>query len=433
MYNLKEVYCSIKIKDNYLSLVACEMKNNKTSVLFKETRMLDNILFDGLPIANGILSSNLKELIDKCNNYIANPIKAVSLILECDNFVSTTNNSSVVTFTKTGVISREDIDNSIRSNSHSPLPNHEIVYKKPYQFEVDGVSFPTIPIGSMGYQIRSKVMCYFLESKTFNSYIKLFDGISVDVIQILPASIAFVNEALGYETSQKGAIVVDFSNTSTEVSYISNGVQVKSFKTPSGFKNYIEKISNFLGVSFDEAKSFNELLVYNSYDLDETIKRTFTGYYGNWVNLTMSDLINESRNMMNNLFVNILNSINVDQTIKRSEVSKDAINFECKKIYLTGKILEIDGICEMLNESLTKIYNVSFHKYESKIIGIDNQELVAAIGACYIWFLENKEVVDKQYAIDSFVSREIESIHEKRRRLYFLTQLSYKIVQKITR
>jgi cell division ATPase FtsA len=150
-------------------------------------------------------------------------------------------------------VARPDMDRAIGVATTIHLPfDREIIHKIVHNFSIDDQSWIRNPLGLYASRLNCEVYIITGDVNHIQSIYKCVNSAGYDIKELVYTGIADGASLLDQAQKEEGAVLIDFGDTLTEVSFFSNGSLAELDIFASGAKEF--------GAGFRENAGFNNII-----------------------------------------------------------------------------------------------------------------------------------------------------------------------------
>lgn len=150
-------------------------------------------------------------------------------------------------------VATPDMDRAIAVASTIHLPfDREIIHKIVHNFSIDDQSWITNPLGLYASRLSCEVYIVTGDVNHIQSIYKCVNSAGYEIKELVCTGIADGTSLLDKTSKEDGAVLIDFGDTLTEVSFFSGGSLAELDILPVGSKG--------IGAGFKESADFNNVI-----------------------------------------------------------------------------------------------------------------------------------------------------------------------------
>lgn len=348
---------ALEISNRYYKLVIGYTLDNKVDILYKVKKPLSVPFKDGDIFDIGSLADDLSKIknIEASTKNVKTNINLNEVVLVLPPYglqvyhsVKTTNTVSSVS-----KIDRIDINNALSLIKKEKIPNinDELIDIIPNKFIIDNdKTFLFPPLNQVSQAITIDANVYTLPKKMVSDMVKACENAQINVKREVIAPVGVSSLLTGTKYKYPIYVLIDFSNKTTSLSFIGNGVVYGSNFFSLGIDDLINKISSELGI--DKAKTEEIVNIFGldnrqtSYNPTIAIGKDSIGIEKKY---TKEDLVKVSLEFLKTWIDYFKGSlVNLVSTCAESLDSPDKI-----ALVFTGEGTKLNGLKEYLLKVLT--------------------------------------------------------------------------------
>lgn len=263
-----------------------------------------------------------------------------------------------------------DLQSQVRKDKS---PNKEVLTSVPLNFTIDGKKI-TVPVGTLGYQIRARYNLVVCDEKNKKNIKTAFDKSGLHIMGGIARMLAVDSVVLGKDQRGLGSVIIDFgAETTTVAIYKDNALRFLS-TIPMGSRLITGDLSSILNVSqerAEELKTSHVNLAMSSDDegtsLDKTLDNIDYKLINNIVKARASEII-----------------ANINYQISQSHFKPEDLT---EGVVLIGKGSRLNGFRDLLQKQTglkiaypTTTENISFAPDLSVPVA-DSLDVIAVLAA----------------------------------------------------
>lgn len=261
---------ALEISNRYYKLVVGYTLDNKVDILYKVKKPLSVPFKDGDIFDIGSLSADLAKIknIEKSTKNVKMSIgvNEVVLILPPYGLQVFQSVKSTNTVSQVSKIDRIDINNALSLIKKEKLPsvNDDLIDIIPNTFIIDGdKTFLTPPLNEISTTITIDANVYTLPKKMVSDIYKACENSQIKVKRSVVAPIGVSYLLTGSKFKTRTYVLIDFSDKTTSLSFVGDGVVFASNFFSLGFDDLVLKVANEFNIDKKKAED-----LVNLYGLD---------------------------------------------------------------------------------------------------------------------------------------------------------------------
>ncbi|CAF0745942.1 unnamed protein product [Didymodactylos carnosus] len=267
----------------------------------------------------------------------------ILFVLPTGLFSQHTFDNPALHFAPSGTITNADLNRAIETTCANVYEGRALALALPFQYEVEGIVYHKPPLGAFGHQLRTFCIGYYLDQPLFLALRSACHGIGLELMRVLPESLAYTYEANAEETRAKGVILVDVRPEVTYISGIVKGVQVGLATLPYGSEELIRQIAACSLLPSSVISGALAVCAQTAAGL-QTLQRTFDNHYAQCTDYTVSDLKADALSVLNDLARKASHAISINPAMGL---------FAGKHVHLAGFLAEGHGLAQLSKQAFT--------------------------------------------------------------------------------
>ncbi|MGL5268874.1 MAG: hypothetical protein ACRC8P_03885 [Spiroplasma sp.] len=367
--NYQELYVVCQIDDFNLKVMVNLYVNDQIQVLYKE--IIDNEQFaeNGIIINPEFTGKILKTIIDKINKLLKIKIVRVALNLPSNN-LKIYQSQAMLDFKEINhQVTNSDINQVIEMTKNIVIESNEVIcLTRPYNFKVDNNGFSnSLPLNARGQIISVESLIYSLPKAIYDSQLAVLKFAECELLSATLDQFALVFNL----NSFNNLVLIDWGLNSTKVSLFSNSALYAINNIKIGYNQIIQALMNKMRCSYSKAEKYLTKVVNinSNYLSDLIVDKYYDSQTKKFVTLSKLELQDIVRDMIDEI-VNYIEYFLEDIVASNPNI----------EIVFVGQTINLPGFNTYM-KNFEKLKNAS---YISSILGADNYEWVALVGAsCY--------------------------------------------------
>lgn len=227
-----------------------------------------NVLGVGSCPSKGIENGNITDVeaaskavgiaLKKAENDADKDIETVLLSLTGLNLY--TNNQQHYEELPGGVVTQESLKRINEKAYYNCATNgREVLKILPQEYRVDNQPYTKNPLHQSGMRLSADVYTITGESSWLKNFDKIAENNRIYIADKIYAGFASDHAVLTDEEKEAGVCLVDFGGGTIDFTFYTDGVLRYTFSYPFGAKKATEMISQYFGISFNEAENIKTL------------------------------------------------------------------------------------------------------------------------------------------------------------------------------
>lgn len=378
---MQRVYSSIDFGSSSIKLVVCELYKGKLNLLavasvpskgIKKGLITDPVsakacISNAFKKAEGMLGFKLDKVIATVPSYFAE----YTLIKGETNI-------------KGDVITSEDITSAYENGIREKIkPTEEFVTVLPIDFKINDRSLIKIPSGFPGDKLFTRAIMASVPKKNVYSVITVLEDLGIEVTDITLSPISDIFMFKTKETEEALGVGINMGAETTTVTLYNRNLPVKNTVIQVGGLSVDMKISEYYGISLEDAKNLKE-----TYALAHVRNASKTDYiemvtmHGDKIKIRQAEI---SQLVMEKLF-EILTLVKKDINL--------LTNREIHYIIVSGGASEIKDLDYLLKEVLPNRFKIG----KIRTVGVRSNEYSVALGSV-LSFVDTLKIEGKNYSM----------------------------------
>lgn len=393
MYNLKNVYGVISFNKSRVNVLVVEKAiNGKINCLFFD--YLDiNYLNDKLEFINkDLLRDKLLELLTKADEFFGVIVKRYIINVSYLPVRVVKNISKDFELNENKELDQNDYLSFVNKVDFlDAVTNERIINVHPELWTLDGHNLSSFPYGKKGRMLNFEYVAYVTNAEMYKRFKDLAEQCKVSCLGIINNQICFSGCLERINEYHKRNLVIDVKSDSSTINfYDTNNNLVYFEKIDTGSNWMVDKVKH----QFSIPEGQNLIPIIDSLDAIKLVDTNVS-----IVNIHKEDFLN-LKVATAGAFISYINYTNK----KFIELINNRINNILSRIQLSYDNMYINAN-NMANKFLDQLVNPQFKTFDNNIIGIEDKNLNAMLGAVDYINATQKAKNHIKYSVDPYVSQ----------------------------
>ena len=264
---MRKIYSSVDLGSDFIKIVVLESLNGKLNVL-------SSVNYPSKGIEKGLIKdekeviTSIKLAFKEINESLGVKVDKVIISVPIDDARYTVTEGYTTITSEEGLISSEDILNTLQASIYNKIPNNEeLVTVMPIKYIIDDKAEVKNPKGLHAKKLSVKSMMITTNKRDIYKQVGVFSAAGIEVVDILFNSIgdyyAFKEDSFDTEA----VATINIGGTKTEISIFNRGILHSSYLLPLGSNIIEQDLAYLYNIDIEKASKLKDMFILLDKDL----------------------------------------------------------------------------------------------------------------------------------------------------------------------
>ena len=264
---MRKIYSSVDLGSSFIKIVVLEEYKGKLNIL-------SSVNYPSLGIEKGLIKdekeviTSIKLAFKEINESLGVKVDKVIISVPINDARYTVTEGYTTITSEEGIITSEDILNSLQASIYNKIPNNEeLVTVMPIKYILDDKAEVKNPKGLHASKLSVKSMMITTSKRDIYKQVGVFSAAGIEVVDILFNSIGdyFTFKENSYDKDTVATI--NIGSSKTEVSIFTQGIITSSFLLTLGSDIIEQDLSYLYNIDIEKARKLKDMFILLDKDL----------------------------------------------------------------------------------------------------------------------------------------------------------------------
>lgn len=264
---MRKIYSSVDLGSDFIKIVVLESLNGKLNVL-------SSVNYPSKGIEKGLIKdekeviTSIKLAFKEINESLGVKVDKVIISVPIDDARYTVTEGYTTITSEEGLISSEDILNTLQASIYNKIPNNEeLVTVMPIKYIIDDKAEVKNPKGLHAKKLSVKSMMITTNKKDIYKQVGVFSAAGIEVVDILFNSIGDYYTFKEDSYDKEAVATINIGGTKTEISIFNRGILHSSYLLPLGSNIIEQDLAYLYNIDLEKASKLKDMFILLDKDL----------------------------------------------------------------------------------------------------------------------------------------------------------------------
>ena len=264
---MRKIYSSVDLGSDFIKIVVLESLNGKLNVL-------SSVNYPSKGIEKGLIKdekeviTSIKLAFKEINESLGVKVDKVIISVPIDDARYTVTEGYTTITSEEGLISSEDILNTLQASIYNKIPNNEeLVTVMPIKYIIDDKAEVKNPKGLHAKKLSVKSMMITTNKRDIYKQVGVFSAAGIEVVDILFNSIGDYYAFKEDSYDKEAVATINIGGTKTEISIFNRGILHSSYLLPLGSNIIEQDLAYLYNIDIEKASKLKDMFILLDKDL----------------------------------------------------------------------------------------------------------------------------------------------------------------------
>lgn len=264
---MRKIYSSVDLGSDFIKIVVLESLNGKLNIL-------SSVNYPSKGIEKGLIKdekeviTSIKLAFKEINESLGVKVDKVIISVPIDDARYTVTEGYTTITSEEGLISSEDILNTLQASIYNKIPNNEeLVTVMPIKYIIDDKAEVKNPKGLHAKKLSVKSMMITTNKRDIYKQVGVFSAAGIEVVDILFNSIGDYYTFKEDSYDKEAVATINIGGTKTEISIFNRSILHSSYLLPLGSNIIEQDLAYLYNIDLEKASKLKDMFILLDKDL----------------------------------------------------------------------------------------------------------------------------------------------------------------------